>query len=108
MRLLIMASVSVDTVIWPLITSWTRSLSQSLPEVLSADLCPSRPSSTIRSSRLRLLTTVSAMGWASAAGWGSFIGFGSAGISGLLLLGSSNAGFRACLLQQFLTLNHFL
>src|SRR6266849_1916074 len=102
MRLLIMTSVSFDTVIWPFITSCTRSLSQTFPLVRSSGLCPMRPSSAMRSRRLRGSAAVSTVGWVSV------VGLGSACISGTLLLSSVDSGFRAGLAQHILILNHFL
>src|ERR1700722_1067441 len=101
-RLLIITSVSFDTVIWPVITSCTRSLSQSFPAVRSSAVWPILPSTRIRSSRLTLSTVL------SAAGWDSVIGLVSPGILALLPLVRANAGFRARLTQQLLVLNYFL
>src|SRR5215831_4555580 len=83
-------------------TSCTRSLSQSLPLDRSSALCPIRPSSTMRSSTLRLSVTVSGVGWASR------IGFIPVDILLLLLLGRTDASFGTGLTQQLLILNHFL
>src|ERR1700722_1413944 len=102
MRLLIITSVSFDTVICPVITSCTRSFSQSFPAVRSSAVWPILPSTRIRSSRLTLSTVL------SAAGWDSVIGLVSPGILALLPLARANAGFRAGLAQQLLVLNYFL
>src|SRR6266567_196156 len=101
-RLLIINSVSFDTVIWPVMTSRTRSLSQSFPLVRSSGLCPTRPSSAMRSRRLRLSTAGSAAVCAAATG------FSSAPILALLLLVRLNADLRAGLVQHFLVLDHLL
>src|ERR1039457_2452725 len=101
MRLLIMASVSLDTVICPAITSCTRSFSQTFPLVRSSALWPIRPSSAMRSKRLRVSAAVSTVGWDCVAD------LGSAGMSALLFLNGVDTGFRAGLAQQFLVLDDF-
>src|ERR1035441_2484722 len=100
MRLLIMASVSLDTVICPAITSCTRSFSQTFPLVRSSGLCPIRPSSAMRSKRPRVSAAVSTVGWDPVAD------LGSAGMLDLLLLSRADTGFCAGLAQQFLVLDH--
>ncbi len=61
-----------------------------------------RPSSAIRSRRLRDSTT------ASTVGWDSVTGLGSAAMLDLLLPNRVDASFGAGLAQQFLILDHFL
>src|SRR5262245_23684838 len=61
-----------------------------------------RPSSAIRSRRLRDSTV------ASTAGWDSVVDLGSACISGILSLSSVNSCFGAGLPQHILILDHFL
>src|SRR5712671_894652 len=102
MRLLIMTSVSFDTVIWPFITSWTRSFSQSFPLVRSSGLWPIRPSSAIRSRMERLSAATS--GW----GCGSALSFVSVAILGLLSISWADPRLRAGPPQQLLTLDHLL
>src|SRR5579871_4609042 len=102
MRLLSIASVSADTIMWRSTTSLRRSLSHSLPAVRSSTVCPIRPSVVIRSRRLTLSVVT------SATGCPSVIGLGSAGMLALLLLGRPDPGFRAGLLQHLLVLDHLL
>src|SRR5205085_12145712 len=102
MRVLIIASVSLDTTIWPVMTSCTRSLSHCFPFIRSSGLWPIRPSRAILSRMLPLSDTACVSDWACGAC------FGSVDILFLLLFRSADAGFGAGLTQQLLILDHLL
>ena len=102
MRLLIIASVSLDTVIWPFMTSCTRSLSQTLAA----------------GSFFRALADAALLDNAIQDTAGFCCGFRCGlGLCGLFGFGGHvsypspdrlDAGFRAGLLQHFLILDDFL
>src|SRR5205085_6528029 len=102
MRVLIIASVSLDTTIWPVMTSCTRSLSHCFPFIRSSGLWPIRPSRAILSRMLPLSDTACVSDWACGAC------FGSVDILFLLLFRSADAGFGPGLTQQLLILDHLL